>query len=274
MKGIVCLIAASALLYAGAAFCLTDINTASQSELEDLPGIGPSYAIKIIEGRPYRSVEDLRRVKGIGPKTLDKFKDRITVGSSRAPQREEAEAPKQAREERAKVPVYSTERFTLVECHSCTNKFTVSHELATGWCPYCDTRWRLRVAPAPPSSQAAAAPETGPAPEAGAGGGSVTDAIPFSEASQYIGQRKTVAGTIVGTHLSGRSGNLYLNFHQDYGRFLSVKIPAASVSRFPADAQNYYKGKEIIATGEISTEGAAHYLRLTVTDPADFRVLE
>ena len=69
-----------------------------------------------------------------------------------------------------------------------------------------------------------------------------------------------MAGTIVGTHLSGRSGNLYLNFHQDYGRFLSVKIPAASVSRFPADAQNYYKGKEIIATGEISTEGAAHYL--------------
>ena len=36
-----------------------NINTASQAELEALPGIGPVIARRIIEGRPYRSVEEL-----------------------------------------------------------------------------------------------------------------------------------------------------------------------------------------------------------------------
>jgi len=45
-----------------------NINTATQAELEALPGIGPTIARRIIEGRPYRSVDDLDRVKGIGRK--------------------------------------------------------------------------------------------------------------------------------------------------------------------------------------------------------------
>ncbi|MEJ5197957.1 MAG: helix-hairpin-helix domain-containing protein, partial [Anaerolineae bacterium] len=44
-----------------------------------LPGIGPSTAQRIIEGRPYAAVEDLLRVKGIGQATFDKIKGLVTV---------------------------------------------------------------------------------------------------------------------------------------------------------------------------------------------------
>ena len=56
-----------------------DINTASQEALESLPGIGPTMARRIIQGRPYASVEDLLRVKGIGEARLEKLRPYITV---------------------------------------------------------------------------------------------------------------------------------------------------------------------------------------------------
>lgn len=58
---------------------LININTATSAELDTLPGIGPSMAQRIIEGRPYGKIEDLMRVKGIGQATFDKLKDRVTV---------------------------------------------------------------------------------------------------------------------------------------------------------------------------------------------------
>lgn len=50
-----------------------NVNTASQAELEALPGIGPALAARIVESRPYSSTADLDRVKGIGPKMLEKL---------------------------------------------------------------------------------------------------------------------------------------------------------------------------------------------------------
>jgi competence ComEA-like helix-hairpin-helix protein len=51
-----------------------DINSATLSQLDELTGIGPKYAQAIIDGRPYSSVDDLDKVKGIGPATLQKIK--------------------------------------------------------------------------------------------------------------------------------------------------------------------------------------------------------
>lgn len=61
-----------------------DPNTATRDELEALPGIGPTLALRIVEGRslrPYRRVDDLRRVRGIGERTLARLRERLRVGS-------------------------------------------------------------------------------------------------------------------------------------------------------------------------------------------------
>jgi competence protein ComEA len=62
---------------------LININTASQSELESLPQIGPVTAVKIIEYRethgPFSTIDEIQNVSGIGPKTFEKIKDLITV---------------------------------------------------------------------------------------------------------------------------------------------------------------------------------------------------
>ena len=61
-----------------------NINTASAEELTALLGIGPSYAQRIVEHRekngPFKKVEDLLNVRGIGEKTFEKIRDRLTVG--------------------------------------------------------------------------------------------------------------------------------------------------------------------------------------------------
>ncbi|MGA0369212.1 MAG: helix-hairpin-helix domain-containing protein [Kiritimatiellia bacterium] len=50
-----------------------DLNRASRDELMRIPGIGDVTALAIIEGRPYDRKEDLLRVRGIGPRTLEKI---------------------------------------------------------------------------------------------------------------------------------------------------------------------------------------------------------
>lgn len=57
-----------------------DLNTATQAELEALPGIGPATAKKIIAGRPYASVKDLSKA-GVSAKTVDKIAPMVTAGA-------------------------------------------------------------------------------------------------------------------------------------------------------------------------------------------------
>ena len=60
-----------------------NINTAVQSELDSLPGIGPSIAQKIIDYREengnFKNIEELQNVKGIGDAKYEEIKDRVTV---------------------------------------------------------------------------------------------------------------------------------------------------------------------------------------------------
>ena len=60
-----------------------NINKADENELQNLPGIGPSKAAAILEYRntngPFKVVEDLKNISGIGDKTYEKLKDLIVV---------------------------------------------------------------------------------------------------------------------------------------------------------------------------------------------------
>lgn len=60
-----------------------NINTATQAELETLPGIGPSTALKIInyrkENGKYKTIEDIKKVSGIGDSKYNKIKELIKI---------------------------------------------------------------------------------------------------------------------------------------------------------------------------------------------------
>jgi competence protein ComEA len=61
-----------------------NVNRATQAELQKLPGIGPKLSQRILDERTkaaFKSVDELRRVPGIGVKTLDKVRPFVTVGT-------------------------------------------------------------------------------------------------------------------------------------------------------------------------------------------------
>jgi competence ComEA-like helix-hairpin-helix protein len=62
-----------------------NLNTATAADLEKLPGIGAKVAARIVEYRqkkgPYRKIEELMNVQGIGEKSFLKLRSQITVGA-------------------------------------------------------------------------------------------------------------------------------------------------------------------------------------------------
>jgi competence protein ComEA len=71
-----------------AAVGIVNLNTASAADLEALPGIGAKTAARIVEYRqkngPFKKVEELMNVRGVGEKNFLKLKPQITVGAPRA----------------------------------------------------------------------------------------------------------------------------------------------------------------------------------------------
>jgi competence protein ComEA len=62
-----------------------DLNTATQAELELLPGIGPTMAQRIVEDREqrgaFRRIEDLDRIRGMGERIIDRLRPMVRVGA-------------------------------------------------------------------------------------------------------------------------------------------------------------------------------------------------
>jgi comEA protein len=75
-----------------------NINTAGATDLQQVPGIGPSTAQKILDTRKsygaFKSVDDLLAIKGIGPKKLEKMRKYLTV--SKPPTKKQTTSPQSA----------------------------------------------------------------------------------------------------------------------------------------------------------------------------------
>ena len=73
-----------------------DVNSADLKTLETLPGVGAATAKKNVDGRPYSSLADLQKVKGLSKSRVEAMKDLVTFGSAttNAPAAVEAPAKK------------------------------------------------------------------------------------------------------------------------------------------------------------------------------------
>jgi len=62
-----------------------DVNLATAADFERLPGVGPALAARIVDVRaregPFGSVDDLRRVRGVGHATLERLRPRLAVNT-------------------------------------------------------------------------------------------------------------------------------------------------------------------------------------------------
>ena len=76
---------------------LTDLNSADEKELAQVPGVGPKLAQAIADHRrlkgPFRSVDELNDVRGVGPVTFEKVRDRFRAGAGAAPPSTFADVP-------------------------------------------------------------------------------------------------------------------------------------------------------------------------------------
>ncbi len=94
--------------FSGIAMAAVDINSATVEQLDSLKGVGPAKAQAIVEYRtkngPFKSVDDLEKVKGFGKKTVDGFRSEVMVGGAAPAKAEKADKGKADKGKPAAAP--------------------------------------------------------------------------------------------------------------------------------------------------------------------------
>ena len=76
-----------------------------------------------------------------------------------------------------------------------------------------------------------------------------TNVVSYLQATNYVGQSKTVEGTIIRTYVS--KGTVFLDFHDPYQGYFVAVIFSSDVKNFPFPADSFYRNKEVRITGTI-----------------------
>ncbi len=131
------LLFAALMAYAGIAFAAVNINSATQAQLETLDGVGPVKAQAIIDYRkkngPFKSIEDVKKVDGVGDATFDKIKKDIAIsGTSVPPKKVEAKetVKEKAAETKAAVKEKAADTKAAVKEKAADTKAAVKEKAA------------------------------------------------------------------------------------------------------------------------------------------------
>ena len=116
---------AALLAYAGLALAAVNINTATKAELESLDGIGPVKAQAIIDYRTkngnFKSLDDLKKVDGIGDATFDKIKKDVSLSGKTTvaqgePKKDEKKAEAKKEEPKKAEPKKEEKKIGRASC--------------------------------------------------------------------------------------------------------------------------------------------------------------
>jgi competence ComEA-like helix-hairpin-helix protein len=141
-----------------------NLNTATSEQLQEVPGIGPSTADKILQMRksygPFKSLDDLLAVRGIGPKRLEKMRKYLVAGKAPASKVSPANAGRTgSRAATSTAAGGSGKKIVLRSCHA---KISARSKAASP--PRAgDKSADVKSRDAPPAPDAKAAPDPKPA---------------------------------------------------------------------------------------------------------------
>ena len=99
------LIVVTLFAFAGLANAAVNINTATEAQLETLKGVGPAKAKEIIEYRkkngPFKSVDDLDKVKGIGQGLMKKIRSDVSISGATTVKEEKSAVKEMKKDDKA-----------------------------------------------------------------------------------------------------------------------------------------------------------------------------